>query len=137
MTGTDINTLRRREEEAFAGVIAVQRKLTQGAPGVTLDALRRCKARLDTIQEDLLLAGELPGLFLRRYFYLIDRAEFRRTPEGTRIAFPEIAMVTDFRGVPPDERFLFDVERSLDLACAYSGGERLKTACMAKSGGRS
>jgi len=115
------------EEEALADVISVQRRLAQRAPGVDFDTLRRCKARLDAIQENLLFEGELPGLFLRRYFYLIDRATVERSPAGVCIAFPVIPAIADFRDGPLDDRFLFDIERSLDAVCAVSGEARLKT----------
>lgn len=122
-----ISRLRRMEEEALADVISVQRRLAQRVPGVDFGTLRQCKARLDAIQENLLFEGELPGLFLRRYFYLIDRATVERSPAGVCVAFPVIPAVADFRDGPLDDRFLFDVERSLDAVCAMSGGERMKT----------
>lgn len=123
----NISRLRHNEEAALAEVIAAQRRLARRSPGVTLDTLRQAKARLDAIQEDLVLAGELPGLFLRRYFYLIDRATVERSPAGMCVAFPVIPAVADFRDGPLDDRFLFDVERSLDAVCAAGGAERLKT----------
>ncbi|MCQ4437505.1 hypothetical protein NO135_21145, partial [Clostridioides difficile] len=76
----NISRLRHNEEAALAEVIAAQRRLARRSPGGTLDTLRQAKARLDAIQEDLVLAGELPGLLLRRYFYLIDRATGERSP---------------------------------------------------------
>ncbi|MBJ9594108.1 hypothetical protein QZM43_32665 [Burkholderia orbicola] len=124
---SDISRLRQREEEAFADVISVQRRLARRSPGVTFNALRQCKARLDAIQEELLFKGELPGLFLRRYFYLIDRATVERSPAGVCVAFPVIPAVADFRDGPLDDRFLFDIERSLDAVCASSGAARLMT----------
>ncbi|WP_144025299.1 hypothetical protein [Burkholderia sp. HI2500] len=127
MSPSSLSRLRRMEEEALADVISVQRRLAHRAPGVDFDTLRRCKAHLDAIQEDLLFEGELPGLFLRRYFYLIDRATVERSPAGVCVVFPVIPAVADFRDGPLDDRFLFDVERSLDAVCAISGGERMKT----------
>ncbi|HHY6930482.1 TPA: hypothetical protein ACV4T7_004433 [Burkholderia ambifaria] len=123
----DISRLRQREEEALAEVISVQRRLARRSPGATFNALRQCKARLDAIQEELLFKGELPGLFLRRYFYLIDRATVQRSRAGVCVAFPVIPAVADFRDGPLDDRFLFDIERSLDAVCASSGAARLRT----------
>ncbi|UKD18111.1 hypothetical protein L3V59_42305 (plasmid) [Burkholderia aenigmatica] len=127
-----IPRLRQMEEEALAEVISVQLRLARHSPGVSFDTLRQSKARLDAIQEALLFKGELPGLFLRRSFYLIDRATVERSPAGVRVAFPVIPAVADFRDGPLDDRFLFDIERSLDAVCAAGGTERLKTMQVAE-----
>lgn len=124
---SDTSRLRQREKEALAAVISIQRRIARRSPAVTFNALRQCKARLDAIQEELLLKGEMPGLFLRRYFYLLDRATVQRSPAGVCIAFPVIPAVPDFRDGPLDDRFLFDIERSLDAVCSSSGAARLRT----------
>ncbi|EKS9798975.1 hypothetical protein QDD76_004968 [Burkholderia cepacia] len=128
---TNIDALRQQEQIALANVIDVQRKLARGSAAVGFHTLRDCKARLDEIQEELLLMGELPGLFLQRYFYLVDRATLSRLPSGSVVvSFPSIAAVAGFRDGTMDDRFVWDVERSLDLACAGVAGARMKTMSL-------
>ncbi|RDT00376.1 hypothetical protein DWU95_29445, partial [Burkholderia contaminans] len=71
--------------------------------------------------------GVVAGWFCAVYVHLVVRGGVVGGQSGLCVAFPGIPAVADFRDGPLVDRFLVDVERSLDAVWAAGGAERLKT----------